>query len=266
MSETILPNDDGEFIASGANESESPPELQEDQTPAEPEEAAKPRGVQKRLDELTANWREEQRRSQQLEQLLAQALQGQQTQRQPEPQHQPATPQGKPTVEQYQSYEDYVEALADWKVGQQITQLQQQSFEAQRAAEEARQATEFQQRAATFADQHPDFQRVAFNQSLPVSPAMAEVIRTSEAGPELLYALGKEPAEAARIAALPPSQAGFALAGFWAARQPAKPNITPAPKPINPLAGGTATPPTDYESVSAEQFREMRRAELAKRR
>ena len=260
-----------EQLAPGANESDSPTETQDSEAPAEPDEAPKPpRGVQKRLDELTANWRAAERREEQLRQLLAQQMaQVQQPQTFQPAQLQPTNE--RPVLEQFDSYEAFTEALTDWKATQAVQTALQQREAAQRQAEEQRQqqerASTWQQRATDATSRYADFAEVALNRDLPVSPAMAEVIQSVDNGPDVLYHLGRNPAEAARIAALSPAQAAFALGSLAASLQtPTKATPRPVPQPINPLAGGNAAPSTEVDPRDTLRWVEQRRAELAKRR
>lgn len=259
-----------EQLASGANESDSPTETQDTEAPAEHEEAPKPpRGVQKRLDELTANWRAAERREEELRRVVAQLAQQQQPQVQPVAPQQPSA-NAKPTLEDFNSYEEFTEALTDWKATQAVQSALQQREAAEAAAraqrEQAERAQTWQQRASEASTKFADFQSVALNPDLPVSPAMAEVIQSVDNGPDVLYHLGKNPAEAARIAALPPTQAAFALGSLAASLQtPTKATPRPVPQPINPLAGGNAAPATDPDHMDPDQWLAWRREQLRRK-
>lgn len=270
MSDEMAP-ELAEELAPGANESDSPTETQAEESPAEHEEAPKPpRGVQKRLDELTANWRAAERREEELRRVVAQLAQQQQPQVQPVAPPQPSV-NAKPTLEDFNSYEEFTEALTDWKATQAVQSALQQREAAEAAARAQREQTEraqtWQQRASEASTKFADFHDVALNPSLPVSPAMAEVIQSVDNGPDVLYHLGKNPAEAARIAALPPAQAAFALGSLAAAltAPPAKATPKPVPQPINPLAGGNAAPATDPDHMDPDQWLAWRREQLRRK-
>lgn len=259
-----------EQLAPGADEiSDSPPE--ETQQPEDtPQETVRRTGVAKRIDELTANWRAAERREEQLRQLLAQQL----TQPQPPQTFQPAQPQPtneRPVLEQFDSYESFTEALTDWKATQAVQTALQQREAAQRQAEEQRlqaeRARTWEQRATDATTRYADFNEVALNRDLPVSPAMAEVIQSVDNGPDVLYHLGRNPAEAARIAALSPAQAAFALGSLAASLSapPTKATPRPVPQPINPLAGGNAAPATDPDNMSSDQWLAWRREQLRRK-
>lgn len=266
MSDEMAP-ELAEELAPGANESDSPPETQEAETPADHDEAPKPRGVQKRLDELTANWRAAERREEELRRVIAQLAQQQQPpQPQPIAQPQPSV-NAKPVLEDFNSYEEFTEALTDWKATQTVQSVLQQREAAEAAAraqrEQAERAQTWQQRASEASTKFADFHSVALNPDLPVSPAMADVIQSVENGPDVLYHLGKNPAEAARIAALPPTQAAFALGSLAASlKTPARQTPKPVPQPINPLAGGNAAPTTDPDQMEVGDWVAWRRAQL----
>ncbi len=133
----------------------------------------------------------------------------------------------------------------------------------------------YQEREDTAREKYDDFEQVAYNPKLPITDPMAATIRESEIGPELLYHLGQNPAEAKRIAQLSPlSQAREIgkLETKLASNPPAK-RTSSAPAPIAPLNGrGTTTPTydtTDPRSIQAmdtttwinkERERQMKKA------
>jgi len=202
--------------------------------PAEPEaEPELPKGLKKRFSELTGEIRE----------LRAQlAMKG--PANPPEAKPGAATPPesakaaetGKPVAANFTTYEEYVEALADWKLDQ------RDALKAQLAAQSERQTVVKTQVEAARAA-HPDYDEVVTDQVV-ISPAMAEVMTQRDfPGAEVAYILGSDPAEAKRIAALSPAQAGAALARIAAGINPAEPPkpkaapVSKAPPPPKTLAG-----------------------------
>lgn len=258
----VLPEDTGDAaeIEESATSSE--------ETSAEPEEQKKPRGVQKRLDELTANWREEQRRSERLlEQNLE--LQRQLTQR-PEPAREEPKQPTEPRLDDYSSYEDYVGALADYKAEQKLTEIlsRQEREQEEREHMTRRQSAreQFDERALAFADAHPDFDRVARNPDLHVTEEMADLLNASERGPDILYHLGQNPQESARIARLPVAQAAMELGRIEARLAALQPNTrTGAPDPIEPISQGTGARSPDPDKMSPNEWLRWRNAQLENR-
>ena len=210
--------------------------------PEETEEKPKAKGVQKRIDELTANWRESQR---QAEQLMEQNRQLQEAilKSQEKPPEETAPEATEPKLDQFQSYEEYVAALADFKAEQKVRSILEerasQEAEVEAAKTRAEKEREFMARAETYKAERPDFDNVAFNPLLPVTPEMADVINASENGPQVLYHLGQNMAEATRISNLPPVMQAAELGRIEARITMPQANLnSAAPDPIEPVGGG----------------------------
>jgi hypothetical protein len=167
---------------------------------------------------------------------------------------------GKPVAANYTTYEEYVEALTDWKLEQR---------EALRKQVEAQQSTAETVRTQVEAARakYPDYDEVV-NDQVPISPAMAEVLVASEHGADVAYWLGSNPADCAKIAKMTPAQAGAALARIEAQLSesaPAKPQpkaaVTKAPKPPATVQGGSgsADPEPDPKNYQAWEKWENRR-------
>jgi len=157
----------------------------------------------------------------------------------------------------YRSPEDYTRAVAEQavrEVGAEILarQAEQAREIATRAALDA-----WGEATAAFREKVPDFDEVAHNPNLAVTPIMAEAIREAPRGAEIAYYLGKNPGEAARIAALPPVSQVMAIARLELRLDAAQAAVSRAPEPIGALTGrgGSAGKPLDQMS-----FDEYRRA------
>lgn len=220
-----------------------------DDSTAEP----KKKGVQKRIDELV---RQREDKAREAEYWRQQALQ-----KAPERPETPTQPTGKPTVESYDSYEEYLDALSDWKVDQRLKQQQEQAAQTQREQSLEQKQAQFHQKAAAF--EAEDFQEIAFNPTLPISDAMRDVILDSDKGPELLYHLGKNSGEAARIATLNPVQAAREL-GLLEAKLslPKAKTKSSAPPPIPPIGGGGEPPTADPMKLTPDEWAAQRNREL----
>lgn len=117
---------------------------------------------------------------------------------------------------------------------------------AARAEQERQQRVqaEFQRRTAEVRAANPDFEEVVESVSdVPVSPALQQALLTSEHGPALMYQLAKNPAELARISALPPIDAAREIG-----RLEAKVSSTAAPKTTTKSAARPPAPPTSAGS------------------
>lgn len=178
----------------------------------------------------------------------------------------PATAAGKPVLEKFQTYEEYLEALSDWKVTQHLAQERQHTeSEAQQRAKASRAET-YHSRVQKAIDSYEDFEEVAHGDHWSPTPQMTEAIQDSEKGPDLAYYLGSHPDEAERIAGLAPS-AQYREIGRLEERLERGParKTTEAPAPIKP-AGTRATAQKDPAEMSFHEFTQWRQKFIAQRR
>lgn len=155
-----------------------------------------------------------------------------------------------------QTPEERAAAYIDGLVEQRLTQREAQAREAAAQADFAKRAQEV--RAL-----HPDFDEVVMGvEHIPVPPALQRALLTSEVGPRIMYELASNPAELARISALPPIDAAREIGRLEArASGTATPKQSPkpatrkaaAPAPITPV---TARGPTTVKSVSQMSYEE----------
>ena len=170
-------------------------------------------------------------------------------------------PKEKPVQDQYQSVEDYAEALALHKAEELLKnrQLQQRQMETIRAYED---------REEEAIEKYPDFKQVVYNDSLAISDVMADTIRASDIGPDIAYFLGNNPDQARRIFGLPAHLQAKEIGKIEArleANPPAK-KTSNAPAPINPVTpkGGNGpvydtTDPRSTKSMSTSEWIEAER-------
>ncbi len=171
------------------------------------------------------------------------------------------------TIDPYDDPEAYATARA-----QQLAEQMVREREAQREREQTFET--YQERVEKAQERYDDYDQVAHNRNLDVTDVMFETLQQSELGPEILYALGSDPAEARRISRLNPflqaKEIGRLEAKLAAAPPPAR-KASSAPPPITPLTAKGATPAFDTTDpraaasmetsawVAAENAREMRR-------
>ena len=169
--------------------------------------------------------------------------------------------------EQFETYEDYADALAERKA---------QELLARREAEQQQRAylDAYHDREEVARDKYDDFEQVAYNPNLPVTEAMARAIQASEIGPDVLYHLGSSPSEAARISRLDPILQAREI-GKIEARLGAEPPVkktSNAPAPIAPVTArsqGTprydTTDPRSTKSMSTSEWIEAERLRQIKK-
>ncbi len=154
-----------------------------------------------------------------------------------------------PKRDDFESYEAYVEARAEWRADRKVDERLKKRDEEQqhRTAAEKQQerAAAFRKRTEELAKEMPDFRDVLAEATADpesaVSRLHAEPVDECENPAAVLYHLAKNPDEAERIASLPAAKQAREI---WAldarlksgapAKQPSK-----APAPINPVGGKT---------------------------
>ncbi len=181
--------------------------------------------------------------------------------------HQPQEQsKGPPKAEQFESYEEYIEAVTDYKVEQRLQGVQKESQEQheariaqERQANLARQVAPKLQKAL---EKYDDFEEVAATYHW--TPAMEAAIMGSEALDDIAYYLGQNRTELQRIYSLSPDQQFRAIVALEG-KLSAAPAVTKAPAPIVPTGGKSSfnKAPTD---MSYDEFAEFRRKRLAKKR
>ena len=214
------------------------------ETPAE-QEAAKSFSqeeldaiVGKRLAREQRKWEREQ--AQRLETVQAQKA---------------ATPRHDLSPDQFDTYEDYADALAEYKAEELLARR-----------ETARQHQDllehYHNREETARDRYDDFEQVAYNPNLSITDAMAQSIQASDNGPDVLYYLGSNPDEAYRIARLSPllqaKEIGKLEAGM-ASNPPVKKTST-APAPIAPVTARASGAPI-YDTTDPRSTKSMSTSE-----
>jgi hypothetical protein len=121
-------------------------------------------------------------------------------------QNQQPPQQAKLTPEQFESNEAYIEALVEARTAQVVDKRLQQLTEQQRQqAQLAQMEADSQSLVTSGSAKYPDFNEVIGNPDLPITETMINTMLALDAGPDVAYHLGKNPAEAFRIAQLPPT-------------------------------------------------------------
>lgn len=251
------------------------------ETPEAPEPERSPDGkfarkgsIQERIDKAVAA----QRTAERERDALKAQMEARQAPAAPEP-VQPAAPtfdpsQG-PQLDQFDSYEAWVDARAEWKADQAWQRIQA----AQQQDQALRTHTE---RIHAYAAKAPDyFEKIAEASALPVSKVMEAAIIASDRGPELAYFLATHPEEGIRLAQqtvsvalsqaplvrelleskLVTSQAASSGPAAGVSRQPVFRPI----KPVGATPVVAETPPDDLE-FGPEYVRRMNERDRQRRR
>ena len=182
----------------------------------------------------------------------------------------PAESADKPSPDKYGSYDDYVEALADWKADQRVSEsFRRRDAERAQAAEsravEAK-AQAWHERQGAFRQATPDYDDIVGKSSVQVAPHVVDSLLDSDSGPELAYHLAKNPETVKHINSLSPLAAAREIGRIEASLStPAAPREKPASKAPAPITPARSSAPASVNLATAnmDQYIAARRKQGA---
>ena len=160
------------------------------------------------------------------------------------------TPVEIPPIEQFNSPDEYADALAERKAEELLARREQARMQSEIIES-------YHDKEEDARNKYDDFEQVAYNPKLPITDAMAQTIQASEVGPDMAYYLGSNPKEADRISRLSPLQQAKELGKIEAklADNPVVKKTSSAPAPIAPItarsSGSPATDTTDPRAIKS---------------
>ena len=186
--------------------------------------------------------------------------------------------EAKPLQENFETYDEFQEAIVDWKVSERLTHHEAQQRDrierdrVQRAQEAL--VAAHTARIATFRSAHGDFDAiVTAGKDLPMTRPMQDAVLNSESGPAMMYHLCQNPEECDRIAAMNPILALKEMGRLEGRLEVAVPgptstaeSITKAPRPIKPVGGGATASTIPLDQMAYREYKRIRdKEELADR-
>lgn len=222
----------------------------------ERDEKGRFKGVQPRIDELTRARREAEREAA----YWRQVAQGAQTPAQAAPQ--------RPAPENFEKYDDYIDALTDWKAEQAVAKRMEQ--DSTRKVVETRAQT-FAERQAQARALMADYDEVVGGSDTPITQHVGETIMESDLGPQLAYHFAKNPDVLMRLNSMSPVQAAREIGKLEAtlSTKPAAPaaptkkvSNTPAPAGTMGTQGRATTPA--LQNLSMEEYMKQRKTQGAR--
>ena len=183
----------------------------------------------------------------------------------------------KPTHDKFTDYNEYVEALAEFKV--QAT-LEKRDTEAQAKARAESFAKSWGERVTEAKAAHADYEQVVGNSDVQVLDHVKDALNDSDLGPQVIYHLAKNPEVAARLNQMTPLGAAREIGRIESqlAKAPeadgeAEPTETTeaaparktssAPPPAKPIASGRATP-VNLEKAGMDDYIKTRKSQGAR--
>lgn len=175
----------------------------------------------------------------------------------------PQAPVVVPPIEQFETVDAYADALA-------LKKAEQLLVERDNKKQQSDILEAYHEKEEDARTKYDDFEQVAYNPSIRITPMMAEAIQSSEAGPDVAYYLGANPKEAERISRLSPISQAKEIGKLEAklVSDPPVKRTSSAPAPISPVtaksSGSPAYDTTDPRSMKTMTTTEWINAERAR--
>ncbi|MFM1990187.1 MAG: Vibrio phage VvAW1 [Pseudomonadota bacterium] len=223
------------------------------------------RNLQKRIDRLTRSRYEAEARARHLEEQLRNVQQ----QQEQSPARQ--TPDQPIRREDFETYEEYIEARAEARAVKRMREevARQEAAQRQAASQAHAQSVQAQwiERVESARDKFDDFDDVMNGAKDDLPPHILEALIYSEDGADIAYHLAKNPKELDRLAKLHPVAATRELQRFAdkvaGAAQQKEVSRAPAPTPI---AGSKSKAGFDPMKLSADEWARWRNEQVRTRR
>jgi hypothetical protein len=217
-------------------------------------------GFQRRLEKLT-------RRNDELEGQLAglrESLRQLQTAGEKAP-AQSAQQEGagaKPQADQFSSYEEYLEALADWKASQRI-QAELQRAEQQRAEIQEQEAARarldtYTERVDEAKAKYEDFDEVVGRDDIMIPQAVHLAVVESANGPDVAYYLGKHPSVCRELQQMSPVAAVVEVGRISRMLEGGAAIRSKAPAPARTLDGSSHQSTVPLDQMDYREYRRVR--------
>jgi hypothetical protein len=279
-SDETIEASDASYEDSDESQDQEPRESASDDDETEDEsqdqEPKKKNGFKKRIDKLRK--RESEARKE-LEYWKQQALKGNQAPQkseEPKPKEvvQAKDETGRPDANSFETHEEYLDALTDWKLEQREKALEAKKREDSAKSEHQKQVESFQSKVKDFAKSKADFDDVISDvDDVPLSVAVHDLIIQSENGPELMYELAKNREEFERINKLSPLTAAREIGKLEArltkeaSQEKVETKITKAPKPLATVGSkSSGIKKSIYDpDLSQAEYERLRSAQLKAR-
>jgi hypothetical protein len=179
----------------------------------------------------------------------------------------PAAPP-KPVVDNFKTYDEYVEALTDWKSDRAVEKalatvnktIEERSTRQTAAQQEAERNTNWATRQEAIKKVMTDYDNVVAESDVPIAPHVGELLLDSDHGPAIAYKMAKDPAIAEKLNKMSPTAAAKEIGKMEAvfdsdiaASSTQTEHEAPAPAPVAALkqVSKAPVPPTPVNSNSA---------------
>lgn len=193
-------------------------------------------GMQKRIDKLTAKLHEREEVIKSLQQDYRPPAQPVEPVKVETPQP-PTVDTGRPVPKPGEDPVDFIDRLTEWKLEQKTAQQTQRQQQETQAKSDGELMESWKSKVAQAHAKYDDFEEVTNNEDVKLAPMMARAMMESDVGADIAYYLGNNPAEASRIASLPPAKQALEIGRLDArfTEQSGGRKVSSAPEPITPI-------------------------------
>jgi len=177
----------------------------------------------------------------------------------------------RPDPDSYDDYNQYVEALTDYKVEVKRREWDREEHQKTQSATQQQRQAKLQDGINRGYEKYDDFEDVALDPSVPITPMVTDILADSEMPADVAYYLGKNRPEAVKISRMTPTAAAREIAKIEMklTATPADPKptkkTTSAPPPINPVGSNAPASGKDPEHMSQAEFNAWREKQGARR-
>lgn len=198
----------------------------------------------------------------------------------------PPNPEVKPKLEDFKTHEEWVEAVADWKIEQRFAKEAQQAVQEEASDRTKEVYDAHNKRIAEAQGKYDDFLETV-NVETPWSSKSPDDVQSAQAfqiaiyeaenGPDVLYYLGKNKEELAKLKGLSPAKVQMAVgrisASLLQSDSPSAPQekteekpVTKAPPPIKPVGASGAKSTVNEDDLSDDEWIAQRNKAVNDRR
>lgn len=233
--------------------------------PAETPEKPKVDPVQRRIDRLTKEKYQSRAEADVLRRELELLRQAQQAPQQRQQQT------GEPKLDQFNDFESYVSAKAEWIADQKLQKAfaeREQNDRQSKAQESQQKAVEgWHKRLSEVRSTIPDYDDVIESADVTISQEVGQAIMESDMGPKIAYYLALHPEEAERMAGM--SQSGvYRAIGKLEAKLEGEQVVktkSDAPKPVTPVGAKSGGSSKDPDKMTTDEWLRWRNSQIKAR-
>lgn len=186
--------------------------------------------------------------------------------------------QERPNPEDFETQEDFIDALTDWKVDQALIKKDAKDQQKQFATKRQKLESEFKDKSQQFSETVDDWDEALdfADKHVRMQPVISELLLAAENGPELMYKLAKNLDEYKAMNEMPPHLAAKAFGIFESklksksssvGKNKNKTQQTKAPDPITTVGGRTSkgTSASIYDqNLSFKEYERLREKQMSR--